>query len=263
MKTVRNILQTAALCAVISSFGIATAQAQEQGISITPDNPVPPHPNALFEVIEDDKGILVPRISWTKIDGLNGDDIQIDNATSPYTTAARESAGLLVYVNSGSPPDGEGFYYYDTDGDVWRKLASQDQLESFDEPWKEIDAGGTLANGEDVPELTDKINMIAGEQPLSIRKLGNGTVQIAGVIEFESNYQGSDPASEDIFFLPVGYRPLQGVARGYAIQIAGSSSQYWPVVAKQLPAGTTWWVEIYAPALNGNKFYVNIDFATQ
>ena len=87
-----------------------TIQAQVGINTTTPD------PSALLDIVSDNKGILIPRVS------LNGkDDITTITLNSSET---KPTTGLLVYnladAGSGENTIAPGFYYYDTDS--WVRL---------------------------------------------------------------------------------------------------------------------------------------------
>ena len=86
-------------------FSAITIQAQV-AINTTGN---PPDASAMLDVStsSSSKGVLIPRMSWGAI------------PSSPVTS-------LLIYVNSGSPPSGNGFYYYDSG--TWKKLLDSTPL---------------------------------------------------------------------------------------------------------------------------------------
>lgn len=73
-----------------------------QGVGI--GNPsFDPVSSAILELRSEDKGFLVPRISWTS------------KPTSPVD-------GVMIYVEDDSAPNGNGFYYYDANSTTWIKM---------------------------------------------------------------------------------------------------------------------------------------------
>lgn len=272
MKTVRNILRVSGILCVVIAAGVSSTQAQEQGITITPDTPKEPHPNALFEVIEDDKGILIPRIDWSKIDGLNGDDIQVDNTTS------REPAGLLVYVNSGTPPppDGEGFYYYDPEKPGWRKIAYF-EAPVVEDPWtiiEDLPDGQTLPDGSTKPYFEQYINTNqsgyferisstseADLLPLAIRKFSNGNVQLRGYLK--AGAYSTTSGGLGIFDVPIAYRPAPSQRTvGLAIR---AGSEGWSSLApvSSVTVDDNGQFRMHGQVEASMIYFLDIEYATQ
>ncbi|MBU0763523.1 MAG: lactonase family protein, partial [Bacteroidetes bacterium] len=81
---------------------ILSAKIFGQGVGIG-DPSFTPVSSAILELRAADKGFLVPRVSWAGMPASPAD-------------------GLLVYVNAGAPPDGNGFYYYDGGTSSWKKI---------------------------------------------------------------------------------------------------------------------------------------------
>lgn len=74
------------------------------------------------------------------------------------------------------------------------------------ETWKTIGAGGTMANGEAVPNFASSdITNYAASQNLQLRKQADGQVQMRGYITVD-NFDANSPLML-LLTLPVGYRP--------------------------------------------------------
>ncbi|MBI5218024.1 MAG: hypothetical protein HY958_03745 [Bacteroidia bacterium] len=95
----RNISQFAVLLFIIVLSG---QKLLGQGIGIGSPT-FTPVASAILELRGTDKGFLTTRVNW---------------AIMP----AGPADGLLVYVNAGGPPDGNGFYYYDGGTSTWKKV---------------------------------------------------------------------------------------------------------------------------------------------
>lgn len=85
---------------IIFSCSIIKSMAQGIGIGSPSFTPVT---SAILELRGSDKGFLTTRVSWLAMPSGSAD-------------------GLLVYVNAGIPPDGNGFYYWDGGTSSWKKV---------------------------------------------------------------------------------------------------------------------------------------------
>lgn len=119
----RIVLLTLGLIVNVWTYG----QGTPQGVSIANDQ-VPPAPNAMLDVVSNEKGILVPRVTYATI-GTSG-------ALAPSIVAANpDEAGLLVFVSDATA--NHGYWYFDHVDDVWRKLGSSNfQIEILS--WEEM-----------------------------------------------------------------------------------------------------------------------------
>ncbi|MBI5218025.1 MAG: tail fiber domain-containing protein [Bacteroidia bacterium] len=96
----RNFTNVAVFLSVVFLF--ASQNIFSQGIGIGAPSFIPVA-SAILELRGADKGFLTTRVSWLSM---------------PVSPAD----GLLVYVDAGGPPDGNGFYYYDGGTSTWKKV---------------------------------------------------------------------------------------------------------------------------------------------
>ncbi|MBU0763524.1 MAG: hypothetical protein KJ607_01675 [Bacteroidetes bacterium] len=89
---------------ILSIIAIPLQKASSQGVGIG-DPSFTPVTSAILELRAADKGFLAPRVNWSALPASPAD-------------------GLLVYVNAGAPPDGFGFYYYDSVAASWKKFGN-------------------------------------------------------------------------------------------------------------------------------------------
>ncbi|WP_299685228.1 hypothetical protein [uncultured Dokdonia sp.] len=109
------------LVVIVSMFLTYTLQAQVGINTITPD------PSSILDIVADDKGILIPRVS------LNGKD---DNTTIRLQqNETRPATGLLVYnlsdAGTGDNTIAPGFYYYNKG--AWVRLHDEGFSLEFDQ----------------------------------------------------------------------------------------------------------------------------------
>lgn len=78
----------------------------------------------------------------------------------------------------------------------------------LDETWKNVGAGGTMANGQAVPSFVTGWSNVGGNTVTRLRKRANGEIEL--YIDAKISYDGNpahNPTPSTIFVLPVGYRP--------------------------------------------------------
>jgi len=177
------------------------------GVGIGTDNPS--NVAALDVSNFTDKGVLLPRVDISEIE--TGGNLE----SNSVLTMDGANDGLMVYVSTAGK---QGIYFFNDDNDQWEKLVPQNE----DGDWEIL----TTAN----PNLTFASGLASysvppssndGRFPLSIRKLGNGTVQIRG-------YLNADATDKTLFGLPTGYSPnansrVQGPCMPDLINSASSS----------------------------------------
>ncbi len=110
------------LFAFLSISSILKAQGTE-GVSISPSTS-PPSVNAMLDVTSSDKGVLVPRVSFS---AFSESSLSPGSLRASAVNLNPENDGLLVFVTDAD--DNYGYWYYDqisgTNG-TWKKLVSSD-----------------------------------------------------------------------------------------------------------------------------------------
>jgi len=171
----------------IISLGL-TSLAQTEGVSIAA-TVTPPDASAMLDVQSENKGILIPQVTLTA-------DL---TSQAPITGVIAKS--LMVFNKGTNVP--EGYYYWDGIGaGKWVPLGKTQE----NEEWKIIGTVGTMANGEPIPVYStgysrvDDTNMMPIRKDLSIRKRGDGVIEIKGYV-----IVGIVGINSNVFSLPSGY----------------------------------------------------------
>ncbi len=117
-KYARMVLMGLFISFVIGSPIMHTHAQTDGGVSIV-DGEITPHPSAMLDVISNEKGLLIPRVT-----DLNAVDV------TAVTPDSRTSDGLLVFLTDGSQ-NPRGFYYYDYSAGQWVQLVAGNSTSTF------------------------------------------------------------------------------------------------------------------------------------
>ena len=103
-----------------------------------------------------------------------------------------------------------------SDGIWWKTMSHVLASGTYPEVWKSIGAGGTMLNGEAVPNFhvsnQAENSGISGRQDLRIRKIDEQTIHVQGSLKVNGyDNRGGNLWEVSIFAAPTGYKPQNNI----------------------------------------------------